>query len=90
MLLEADQYVKDTFKRARLSTRSRRKRLPDPKVGDRSGKLTVVKFNPVSRYCECYCDCGATTYVEARFIKQCITKSCGCSRSRTAPLTRDG
>jgi hypothetical protein len=80
MPLDADRYIADTARRATPITRKRRKALPPPKTGDRSGNLTVVKFNPVSRYCECHCDCGKTAYVEAYRITRKITLSCGCKR----------
>lgn len=51
--------------------------------GQRFGKLVAEELKIV-RYREkwqCKCDCGATTYVEARNLIRNHTQSCGCLRA---------
>lgn len=86
MPFDDEKYARDTVDRARLAAARKRRRVrkktEPPKPGDRSGMLTVVSYNSISHYCECRCDCGKTSFVEARYIKQRLTRSCGCQRSK--------
>jgi hypothetical protein len=50
-------------------------------IGNRFGKLTVIKYNKSStggRLYECKCDCGKVALVTASKLKTGWTKSCGC------------
>ena len=52
-------------------------------VGQRFGRLVVVRLlaDKTPRgdaVCECVCDCGATTYKNARHVQTRHTQSCGC------------
>ena len=51
-------------------------------VGQKFGKLTVIKFLGTNNYgkheYECLCDCGNTTIVVGQHLKNGNTKSCGC------------
>lgn len=55
-------------------------------VGEKFGKLTVIQRVENNRYnhvCyECKCDCGGTAFVDAGNLRQGITQSCGCIKSR--------
>ena len=55
-------------------------------VGQRFGKLVVIQRVENNRYnhvCyECKCDCGGTVFVDAGNLRQGITQSCGCIKSR--------
>ena len=56
-------------------------------TGKRFGKLTVIKFaysNKKSRYWECKCDCGNTTFVPTQRLKGNKTRSCGCLLKETS------
>jgi hypothetical protein len=59
--------------------------LKEEKIGDRFGKLVIlskeIKENSLKRpelYYKCQCDCGNTTVVRARLLRNGQTKSCGC------------
>lgn len=50
-------------------------------VGQKYGRLTVIKFNGSVKYCaiwECKCDCGNSVNVRAKDLRSGNTKSCGC------------
>lgn len=51
-------------------------------VGQKFGKLTVIKFLGTNNYekhiYECLCDCGNTTIVVGAHLKSGNTRSCGC------------
>lgn len=46
-------------------------------IGDKYGKLTVIKRIERSRF-ECLCECGDTTVVDIRNLRSGEVKSCGC------------
>lgn len=55
-------------------------------IGRRFGKLIVIKRvenNRFNHVCyECQCDCGGKTIVDASNLRQGITNSCGCIKSK--------
>ena len=55
-------------------------------IGQRFGKLVVIKRvenNSFNHVCyECQCDCGGKTIVDASNLRQGITNSCGCIKSK--------
>ena len=59
-------------------------RCMDNLVGQKYGKLTVVKYagsHKDGSMWECRCDCVKTIIVQARFLKRGSVKSCGCLQS---------
>lgn len=59
-------------------------------VGERYGKLTVVKPTKFKynngRVWECRCDCGNTVMIPARSLASGNTQSCGCLKSEWASV----
>lgn len=49
-------------------------------VGQKFGKLTVVKFAGDGKW-ECKCECGNTTFTTTNHLRNGHTKSCGCISS---------
>lgn len=51
-------------------------------IGNRYGKLTVVRYDHTDKrqgaYWLCACDCGCTTVVKGNRLRNGKTKSCGC------------
>lgn len=62
-------------------------------TGQKFGKLTVLKrVSPIGEphmKWECKCDCGRTITVAGTALKQGITQSCGCTRSRGEKKIRE-
>lgn len=53
-------------------------------VGEKYGRLTVVKPAPKSGWSLCACDCGNTVTVNNWFLKSGHTLSCGCLQKEAA------
>lgn len=49
-------------------------------TGQKFGRLTVLKRDYTTRgvYWVCQCECGHKAYVDGRYLRKGITKSCGC------------
>lgn len=60
------------------------------KIGAKNGLLTIVKvwsekfdgYSSKERVCECYCDCGNTIVVRAKYLRSNHKLSCGCLGKR--------
>lgn len=54
-------------------------------IGNRYGKLVVVKFDHTNKsrnaYWLCACDCGFSTVVNGAFLRSGHTQSCGCTKN---------
>lgn len=54
------------------------------KIGQKYNRLTVVEFSHIdnnnSKWYKCICECGNTAIVKGSYIKNGITKSCGCAK----------
>lgn len=50
------------------------------KPGDKFGKLTVVRYEPVGKKWLCVCDCGNKTYARSWSLKTYRHSSCSCGR----------
>lgn len=55
----------------------------DQIVGQRYGRLQVVRVCERKAYVECRCDCGQQPMIDYRNLKRGATASCGCLRSET-------
>ena len=55
------------------------------RIGDRSGRLTVVGYTLLRgrRALHCWCDCGTDKAVQASDFARGATRSCGCLRRET-------
>lgn len=53
---------------------------PDPEIGSRFDKLTVIGpfWTDISRWALCACDCGKEYAAKTSFLKRGVSKSCGC------------
>lgn len=57
-----------------------RSKNPDPEIGARFDKLTVIGpfWTDRSRWAMCVCDCGKEFAAKTSFLKRGVAKSCGC------------
>lgn len=70
-----------------------RKRLPTPALGERFGRLTVVKTGETHNQesaAICVCDCGATRKVKVGHLRSGNTRSCGCRQRDAARRNLQG
>lgn len=64
-----------------MSTHKRRGRVPRNEIGNRYGRLTVLRYygtSPVGSVYVCRCDCGQEIAVRAMSLRSGKTRSCGC------------
>ncbi len=68
---------------------NRRDNTPQPKIGDKFGKLTVISEpflctmnnGKVKRsFVHCWCDCGISKKIKTNSLKEGNSRSCGCSK----------
>ena len=67
----------------------RRAKKPRITIGERFGRLTVIKENEKLPYHDysylCRCDCGNETFADRRKLLSGHTTSCGCRRHEAVP-----
>lgn len=79
-----DPYVRENLRRARNNIRKRaRTRRNIVRRGERYGRLTVLSYNPLTRYAHAQCDCGEETYRSTTYLFNSLLPSCGCARRST-------
>lgn len=64
----------------------------EPQIGDKFGKLTVIKepFSKNGRYWPCLCDCGETLNVNITDLKKKAAKNGGCKSCFKGPTYKHG